>query len=309
MRHLIDLESLTREQIEHILKSAFSFKEIFTRSVKKVPALRGKTVVNLFFENSTRTRNSFELAAKRLSADVLNFSTAGSSVSKGETLVDTAKTIEAMASDIIVIRHGSSGAAEMLSRHVRSSVVNAGDGSHEHPTQALLDIFSIIERTKTIEGMHIAILGDIKHSRVARSNIWGLLKLGAKVTLVGPPTLVPRHFQEMGVQVCYDLDAVMPDLDAINVLRIQRERQDKNYFPSIREYSHRFGLTAARVARAKKDLLILHPGPMNRGIEIESCVADSANALINEQVTNGVAVRMAVLFLLSGKGGKVEDIT
>lgn len=300
MRHLIDLDTVTREEIEEILRTAVSFKEIFTRSVKKVPALRGKTVVNLFFENSTRTRNSFELAAKRLSADVLNFSVAGSSVTKGETLVDTAKTIEAMASDIIVIRHGSSGAAEMLSRHVKSAVVNAGDGQHAHPTQALLDIFTILEKKGRIEGLHVAIVGDIKHSRVARSNIQGLLKLGAKVTLVGPPTLVPRHFQELGIGISYDLDAVIPEVDVVNMLRIQQERQDKNYFPSIREYSHRFCLTRERLKKGKPDILVLHPGPMNRGVEIESEVADGPHSAINEQVTNGVAVRMAVLYLLSG---------
>lgn len=306
MRHLTSLEHLEREQIEQILESSFSFKEIFTRSVKKVPALRGKTVVNLFFENSTRTRNSFELAAKRLSADVLNFSASGSSVSKGESLVDTARTIEAMASDIIVIRHPASGAPDMLSRYVRSPVINAGDGRHAHPTQALLDIFSILEKKKRIDGLHVAIVGDIRHSRVARSNIWGLLKLGAKVTLVGPPTLVPRHFQELGVNISYSLDETLPEVDAVNMLRIQRERQDKNYFPSIREYSHRFGLTAARMKRAKKDILVLHPGPMNRGVEIDSVVADGPHSVINEQVTNGVAVRMAVLYLVSGTGGDVE---
>lgn len=306
MRHLIDLARLTREEIETILTQAVSFKEIFTRSVKKVPALRGKTVVNLFFENSTRTSKSFELAAKRLSADVLSFSASGSSVAKGETLVDTAKTIEAMSSDIIVIRHGASGAAEMLSRHVKSAVVNAGDGKHAHPTQALLDMFTIMEKKGRIEGLHVAIVGDIKHSRVARSNIRGLLKLGAKVTLVGPPTLVPRHFREMGVDISYDLDSAIREVDVINMLRIQQERMDKNYFPSIREYSHRFCLNAERLARGKKDLLVLHPGPMNRGVEISSEVADGPNSAINEQVTNGVAVRMAVLYLVSGGEGEVE---
>lgn len=307
MRHLIDLEFLSKEEIERLLEQAVSFKEVFTRSVKKVPALRGKTVVNLFFEPSTRTRNSFELAATRLSADVLNFSSIGSSVSKGETLVDTAKTIEAMASDIIVIRHSASGSAEMLSRHVKSAVVNAGDGKHAHPTQALLDMFTIKEKKGRIDGLHVAIVGDIRHSRVARSNVWGLLKLGAKVTLVGPPTLVPRHFQEMGVNISYNLDETLPDLDAINMLRIQRERMDKNYFPSIREYSHRFGLTEARMQGARPDLLVLHPGPMNREIEISSAVADGPNSVINQQVTNGVAVRMAVLYQVSGGEGAVED--
>jgi aspartate carbamoyltransferase catalytic subunit len=313
MRHLISLEALDRAEIERILDMSVSFKELFTRTVKKVPALRGKTVVNLFFENSTRTRNSFELAAKRLSADVLNFSTAGSSTSKGETLLDTARTIEAMASDIIVIRHGSSGAAETLSRSVKSAVVNAGDGTHEHPTQGLLDIFTILEKRGRIEGLTVAIVGDIKHSRVARSNIQGLLKLGARVILVGPPTLVPRHFREMGVEIETDLDKVLPEVDAVNMLRIQRERMETNFFPSIREYAHRFGLTEARVAKGRPDLLVLHPGPMNRGIEIAGAVADGPHSVINEQVTNGVAVRMAVLYLVAGgeteqkEGGDGQD--
>ena len=307
MRHLIDLESISKEEIIKILDTAKSFKEIFTRDVKKVPALRGKTVVNLFFEASTRTRNSFELAAKRLSADVLNFNVSSSSVSKGESLIDTAKTIEAMASDFIVIRHPSSGAAKMLSRHVKSAVINAGDGTHAHPTQALLDIFTMREKKSKIKNLHVAIVGDILHSRVARSNLWGLLKLGAKVTLVGPPTLVPRHFSKLGVEISYNMDKTIQEVDVVNMLRIQKERQDKNYFPSIMEYARSFGMNEKRMKIAKKDLLIMHPGPMNRDIEISSSIADGPNSVINEQVTNGVAVRMAVLYLLSGGDGKFED--
>ncbi|MCK4907276.1 MAG: aspartate carbamoyltransferase catalytic subunit [Spirochaetes bacterium] len=307
MRHLIDLESISKEDIIKILDTAKSFKEIFTRDVKKVPALRGKTVVNLFFEASTRTRNSFELAAKRLSADVLNFNVSSSSVSKGESLIDTAKTIEAMASDFIVIRHPSSGAAKMLSRHVKSAVINAGDGTHAHPTQALLDIFTMREKKLKIKNLHVAIVGDILHSRVARSNLWGLLKLGAKVTLVGPPTLVPRHFSKLGVEISYNMDKTIQEVDVVNMLRIQKERQDKNYFPSIMEYARSFGMNEKRMKIAKKDLLIMHPGPMNRDIEISSSIADGPNSVINEQVTNGVAVRMAVLYLLSGGDGKFED--
>lgn len=299
MNHLIDLEELSKEEILNILESTIPFKDILTRSVKKVPALRGKTVVNLFFENSTRTKTSFELAAKMLSADVINFSISGSSVAKGETLVDTARTIEAMASDIIVIRHPASGAAEMLSKHVKSGIINAGDGKHAHPTQALLDLFTIKEKKGKIEGLKIGIVGDIKHSRVARSNIWGMTKLGAHVTLIGPSTLIPTQFKEMGVDISYDLDSTIKDLDVIYMLRVQKERMDKNFFPSIREYSNLFGLTKKRVEKGKKDLLIMHPGPMNREIEISSEVADSVNSAIDEQVTNGVAVRMAVLHLLS----------
>jgi len=299
MNHLISIEDLSKDEILDILESTIPFKDILTRSVKKVPALRGKTVVNLFFENSTRTKTSFELAAKMLSADVINFSISSSSVSKGETLVDTARTIEAMASDIIVIRHPASGAAEMLSKHVKSGIINAGDGKHAHPTQALLDLFTIKEKKGKIEGLNIGIVGDIKHSRVARSNIWGMTKLGAKVTLIGPSTLIPNQFKEMGVDISYDLDTTIKDLDVIYMLRVQKERMDKNFFPSIREYSNLFGLTQKRVAKGKKDLLIMHPGPMNREIEISSEVADSVNSAIDEQVTNGVAVRMAVLHLLS----------
>ncbi|MBI4976344.1 MAG: aspartate carbamoyltransferase catalytic subunit [Spirochaetes bacterium] len=298
-KHLLGLEELSKTDIESILTSAKSFKEVFTRSVKKVPALIGKTVVNLFFEPSTRTRTSFELAAKRLSADVINFTASGSSVSKGETLIDTAKTIEALASDIIVMRHSESGAASLLSKNVRSSVVNAGDGMHEHPTQGLLDMFTMLEHKGRIEGLNVVIVGDILHSRVARSNIYGLIKLGANVTLCGPPTLVPS-FSGLPVRIEYDLTKALENADVVNILRIQRERMDANYFPSLREYTKFFGLTTDKLAHAPKDILIMHPGPMNRGVEIAHEVADCKNSVITEQVTNGVAVRMAVLFLVSG---------
>lgn len=301
-KHLLGLESLSKEDIELILDTAKPFKDMFTRSVKKVPALNGNTVVNLFFEPSTRTRTSFELAAKRLSADVINFSATASSVSKGETLIDTVKTIEALASDIIVVRHSQAGAANLLASNVRSRIVNAGDGMHEHPTQALLDLFTIKEKLGKIEGLNVLILGDIKHSRVARSNIYGLLKLGAKVTLCGPPTLVP-DFKDLDLTIEYDLKKAIENADVVNILRIQKERMDYNYFPSLREYTKFYGLTETKLKYAKKDLMIMHPGPMNRGVEIEHSVADSKNAVILDQVTNGVAVRMAVLYLVSGNKG------
>lgn len=304
-KHLLGLEELARTDIENILETAKPFKDVFTRSVKKVPALIGKTVVNLFFENSTRTRTSFELAAKRLSADVINFTASGSSVSKGETLIDTVKTIEALACDIIVMRHSESGAASMLSKQVRSSVVNAGDGMHEHPTQGLLDMFTMLEHKKRIEGLKVVIVGDILHSRVARSNIFGLIKLGAHVTLSGPPTLVPR-FDGLPLTIEYDLKKAITDADVVNILRIQRERMDANYFPSLREYTNLFGLTEEKLKHARKDLMIMHPGPMNRGVEIAHSVADSENSVITQQVTNGVAIRMAVLYLVSG--GKEKNI-
>lgn len=299
-RHLLGLEDLSKEEIETILDTAESFREISTRSVKKVPALRGRVVVNLFFEASTRTRVSFALAAQRLSADVVDFQKEGSSSEKGETLVDTAKNIEAMGVDIFVVRHEASGAPWNIARHVKASVVNAGDGSHEHPTQGLLDIFTIRQNKGRLAGLEVAIVGDIAHSRVARSNIWGLLKLGAKVTVVGPSTLVPSRFRDLGVQVSHDLDSVLPKLDVINMLRIQRERQAGLAFPSIREYSRLFGLTRARLKKAKPDIAILHPGPMNRGVEIAPEVADGPNSLILKQVASGLAVRMAVLFLVAG---------
>jgi len=299
-KDLLGLEYLDREEINLILETARPFKELFTRSVKKVPPLRGKTVVLLFYEPSTRTRISFELAAKRLSADVLNISASTSSVAKGESLIDTAKTLEAMKADFVVIRHSMAGAPQILARTISASIINAGDGTHEHPTQGLLDMFTIWEKKGRISGLKVAIVGDILHSRVARSNIWGLNKMGAKVYAVGPATLIPPKIEQMGVKVFYDLDEIIDELDVINILRIQMERQKENLFPSLREYNEIFGITDERLKRAKKDLLVMHPGPMNRGIEISSSVADSSRSVITAQVTNGIAVRMAVLYLLAG---------
>ncbi|HOR29467.1 MAG TPA: aspartate carbamoyltransferase catalytic subunit [Candidatus Sumerlaeota bacterium] len=299
-RHLLDVESLSAREIHLILENARGFKEVFTRSIKKVPALRGKTVCTLFFENSTRTRTSFELAAKRLSADTVSFSIATSSVNKGETLIDTARTIEAMGIDLIVMRHPESGAPHLLSRRVRASVINAGDGTHEHPTQGLLDAYTIQEKKGGFEGLKVAIVGDILHSRVARSNIQALTKLGAEVTLVGPSTLVPRTFAQFGVRVTHQLMEGIRDADVINILRIQRERMNTNFFPSIREYRLLYGITRERLKSLKPDIMIMHPGPVNRGVEIDQEVADGPHSVINEQVTNGVAVRMAVLYLLAG---------
>lgn len=299
-KDLLGLEYLDREEINLILETAKPFKELFTRSVKKVPPLRGKTVVLLFYEPSTRTRISFELAAKRLSADVLNISASTSSVAKGESLIDTAKTLEAMKADFVVIRHSMAGAPQILARTISASIINAGDGTHEHPTQGLLDMFTIWEKKGRISGLKVAIVGDILHSRVARSNIWGLNKMGAKVYAVGPATLIPPKIEQMGVKVFYDLDEIIDELDVINILRIQMERQKENLFPSLREYNEIFGITDERLKRAKKDLLVMHPGPMNRGIEISSSVADSSRSVITAQVTNGIAVRMAVLYLLAG---------
>jgi len=298
-KHLLGLEDLSRDEIIHVLDTAASFKEVSTRSIKKVPALRGKVVVNLFFEDSTRTRTSFTLAASRLSADVIEFSAKLSSVSKGETLRDTARNIEAMGVDVIVIRHSAPGAPHYLTRCVDVPIVNAGDGAHEHPTQALLDMFTIREIKGHIEGLKVAIVGDIVHSRVARSNIWGLTKLGAEVVLVGPTTLVPRAMQQLGVQISNSLDDVLPHVDVINMLRVQRERITSNVFPSVEEYTRLFGLNSERLARGKRDVLVMHPGPINRGVELTSDVADGAHSAILRQVTNGLAVRMAVLFLVS----------
>jgi len=299
-KDLLGLEYLDGEEINLILETARPFKELFTRSVKKVPPLRGKTVVLLFYEPSTRTRTSFELAAKRLSADVLNISAVTSSVAKGESLIDTAKTLEAMKADFVVIRHSMAGAPQILARTISASIINAGDGTHEHPTQGLLDMFTIWEKKGKLSGLKVAIIGDILHSRVARSNIWGLNKMGAKVYVVGPATLMPPKIEDMGVKVYYDLDEIIDELDVINILRIQIERQKENLFPSLREYNEIFGITDERLKRAKTDLLVMHPGPMNRGIEISSSVADSSRSVITEQVTNGIAVRMAVLYLLAG---------
>lgn len=289
-----------------MLDTARAFKAVGERAIKKVPALRGKTVVNLFIEPSTRTRISFELAALRLTADIINFTAEASSLKKGESLKDTAKNLEALNADIIIIRHSATGAPHFLSRFLKGSVINAGDGAHEHPTQALLDVFTIREHKGKIEGLNVTILGDILYSRVARSNIWALLKLGAKVTLCGPSTLVPRVFEEMGCQVTYDVNAAIENADVINLLRIQHERQRKTMFPSIGEYSSLFGLSRARFARTKPDVLIMHPGPINRGVEINSEVADCGRSVILEQVTNGLAVRMAVLFLVNGGKGPLE---
>jgi len=299
-KHLLGLEHLTAEEILLILDNASAMKEIFTRTVKKVPTLRGKTVCNLFFENSTRTRTSFEIAAKRLSADVVNFNVATSSVAKGESLLDTARTIQAMGVDFVVMRHSCPGTPHLLSRRLNMSVINAGDGAHEHPTQGLLDVFTMREKKGHIDQLKVAIVGDILHSRVARSNIWALRKLGARVSLVGPATLVPREFEKLGCEIHYDLREGIRDADVINLLRIQLERQRKNLFPSIREYRLLYGLTKERLEWAKPDVLIMHPGPINRGVEISQDVADGEHSVITEQVTNGIAVRMAVLYLLSG---------
>lgn len=309
-KDLLGLEELSREEIRLILDRAASFKEVLDRPIKKVPTLRGKTVANLFFEPSTRTRASFEIAAKRLSADTMTITPQGSSLSKGEILKDMARNIEAMRVDILVMRHHSPGSCHLLARSLESSVINAGDGCHEHPTQALLDLFTMEQKKKTLEGLKVSIIGDILHSRVARSNIWGLLKLGAKVTVCGPKTLLPVEIEKMRVRVTYDLEEAIKDADVLNILRIQLERQNNSFFPSLREYAQRFCVTRERLKGAKKELLILHPGPLNRGVEISPEVADGPYSVILDQVTNGVAVRMAVLFLVSGtqaKEGEHED--
>ncbi len=298
-KDLLGLDDLSREEIELILSTADSFKEVSSREIKKVPALRGKTVVNLFYEPSTRTRVSFEVAAKRLSADVINIETETSSVKKGETLIDTGTNIQALNADIIVIRHNYSGAAMMLAKHLNISVVNAGDGWHEHPTQALLDMFTLKEKLGCIQGLKVSIVGDIAHSRVARSNIWGLIKLGAEVTVCAPEILIPPAIEEMGVKVSHDIDEALHNADAVNVLRMQFERDAENAFPKQVEYFKNFGITKERLQKAKKNIIVMHPGPLNRGIEISSEVADGANSVILEQVTNGIAVRMAVLFLVA----------
>lgn len=299
-KDLIGLASLSAEEITLLLETADSFKEVSGREIKKVPALRGKTVVNLFFEPSTRTRTSFELAAKRLSADVINFSPTSSSIVKGETLLDTARNIEAMQADVIVLRHPSAGAAETLSKGVRSSVINAGDGWHEHPTQALLDLYTLREKKRDFKGLNVVIVGDVAHSRVARSNICALTKLGAHVRIVGPPTMIPLYLDKFGVQVFHHFDEALGGADVIMMLRLQVERQGRGLFPSIREYSRLYGLTGERVRYAKPEVLIMHPGPINRGVEIAPEVADSLSSVILDQVANGIAVRMAVLYLLSG---------
>ena len=293
------LKDLSRQEIEFILDTAKGFEQFSTRSIKKAPTLRGKVVVNMFYEDSTRTRISFTLAANRLSADVVEFTKKASSVSKGETLIDTARNLEAMGIDIVVLRHNAGGSAKLLSRSIDACVVNAGDGFNEHPTQALLDVYSIRQARGSLDGLKIGIVGDIAHSRVARSNIWAMTKLGAEVTLIGPPTLMPAQAERLPVKVSYCLDEVIEKVDVINMLRIQFERMGGNPFPSVREYSHLFGLTVERLKRAKSDITVMHPGPINRGVEMESAVAGGPNSIILDQVANGLAVRMAVLFLVN----------
>lgn len=303
-RHLLGLEGYPAEDIQTIIDTAFTFREVLDRPIKKVPSLQGKTIVNLFFENSTRTRISFELAQKRLSADTVNFSASTSSLKKGESFKDTVQNIEAMKIDACVMRHPTPGAALRLTEYVDAVVINAGDGTHEHPTQAILDMTSLYEKFGYLKGLKVGIIGDISHSRVALSNIHGLIAMGADVTLCGPATLIPPHIEELGVKVSYKIDEVIEWADALNVLRIQMERMGVSLFPSIREYRSLFGITTERLANHKKDIVIMHPGPMNRGVEIESAVADGDQAIILEQVLNGVASRMAILYLLLG--GKTE---
>ena len=306
-RHLLGLEGLLKEEIDLILDTAETFKEILERPIKKVPTLRGVTVVNLFYEPSTRTRISFELAEKRLSADLVNFSASTSSVKKGETLKDTVKNIEAMKIDMVVIRHQSAGTPYFLTQCLTSSIINAGDGAHEHPTQGLLDLFTLREKYKKFKGLRVVIVGDIKHSRVARSNIWGLKTMGASVAVCGPTTLMPYEIEKMGVDVYSNLDQALEGADVVNVLRIQLERQKGGLLPSLREYSNEFGINAERLKRLNPNFTIMHPGPINRGVEITPEVADGPYSVILNQVTNGVAIRMAVLYLLSGGEAKVEQ--
>jgi len=305
--HLLGLEYVDAEDIGLILNTTKSFREILERPIKKVPTLQGMTVVNLFFEPSTRTRISFELAEKRLSADAVNFSSSTSSVKKGETLLDTARNIEAMKIDMVVIRHSSPGAPMFLSRMLDAHIINAGDGAHEHPTQALLDMRTILDHHATLDGLTVGIIGDIAHSRVALSNIHGLKKMGARVIICGPSTLIPVEIEKLGVEVNYNIDEVIPQVDVLNILRIQLERQDSGLFPSLREYHNYFGITRERLEKATKPITIMHPGPINRGVEISSDVADSEHSVILSQVTNGVAVRMAVLYLLAGGSENVSD--
>ena len=299
-KHLRGLEDLSREEIELGLSTADGFKEVSSRDVKKVPAMRGKTVANVFFENSTRTRISFELAAKRLSADLINFSSSGSSTSKGESLIDTVRTIEAMNVDLVVVRHASSGAPAFIARSIQAGVVNAGDGTHEHPTQGLLDMLTLRDHFKRLAGLRVCICGDVLQSRVARSNIWGLQKMGAEVAICGPYSLLPNHVESLGVTVFRRIEEAIEWADALNILRLQLERMQGGYIPSLREYNRVFGVTREKLERAPRDVLIMHPGPMNRGVEIDSDVADGPHSVILDQVTNGVAVRMAVLYLLAG---------
>jgi aspartate carbamoyltransferase catalytic subunit len=297
-RHLLGLKDVPKEDIQLILDTATTFREVLERPIKKVPTLQGKTIVNLFYESSTRTRISFELAEKRLSADSINFAVSGSSVSKGETLKDTVKNIEAMKVDMIVVRHACAGVPLMLTKISNSNVINAGDGIHEHPTQGLLDMYSIREKLGKIEGLKVCIVGDVAHSRVALSNIYGLKTMGAKVSVCGPSTMIPKYLDELGVDVIHNIDEAIQENDVLNVLRIQLERKAREYFPSIREYSKYFGIDRERLEKNGKDIVILHPGPINRGVEISSEIADGSSQIILQQVTNGVAVRMAVLYLL-----------
>lgn len=299
-KDLLGIKELTKDEIILILDTASGFKDVLKRDIKKVPALRGKTAVNLFFEPSTRTRTSFELAEKRLSLDVLNLSVTTSSVVKGESLIDTALNVQALGADFMVIRHSSSGAPHLIAKHIDATVINGGDGINEHPTQALLDAFTIKEKAGKIEGLKIAIVGDILHSRVAKSNIYLLTKFGAEVRLIGPPTLVPQELEQLGVKVFHDMDSGLDGVNAVMVLRIQMERQGKGFFPSTLEYSKNWGLTSERFSMADKDAIVMHPGPMNRGLEVASDVADGPRSVILEQVTNGLAVRMAVMYLLAG---------
>lgn len=299
-KDLLGIKELSKDEIELILDTASGFRDVLRRDIKKVPALRGKTAVNLFFEPSTRTRTSFELAEKRLSLDVLNLSVTTSSVVKGETLMDTALNVQALGVDFMVIRHPSSGVPHLLSGNIKASVINAGDGTNEHPTQALLDAFTMMEKKGRIEGLRVAIVGDILHSRVAKSNIYLLTKFGAEVRLIGPPTLVPKGLEQLGVKTFYDMETGLKDADVVMMLRIQMERQDKGFFPSTLEYSRYWGLNMERLLLADKEAIVMHPGPMNRGLEIASDVADGPRSVILEQVTNGIAVRMAVMYLLGG---------
>ncbi|MEN3011370.1 MAG: aspartate carbamoyltransferase catalytic subunit [Dictyoglomus thermophilum] len=307
-KDLIGIEELSKEEIELIVKTAVNMKDILKRPIKKVPTLRGRTICTLFYEPSTRTRSSFELAAKYLSADTISIATSTSSVQKGETLLDTVKTLEAMGIDLFIIRHSASGVPSFIAKNVRAGVINAGDGMHEHPTQALLDVFSVYEKKGRLDGLKIAIIGDIFHSRVARSNIYAWNKLGSEVIVCGPPTLIPPYIESLNVKVTYNLDEAIEDADVIYVLRLQLERQKKGLFPTLREYHMLYGVNSERIEKAKKDVLVMHPGPMNRGVEISSEVADSLISIINEQVTNGVAVRMALLYLMLGGKGDEDTV-
>ena len=306
-KDLLGLRTLSAEEIRLVLQTAESFREISLRPIKKVPALRGKTVVNLFFEPSTRTRTSFELAAKRLSADIINITASASSLAKGETILDTIRNLEALKIDVVVIRHAAAGVPHLLARQVEASVINAGDGAHEHPTQALLDLLTIQQKKERIQGLNVSIIGDIAHSRVARSNIWGLTKLGAAVTVCGPPTLIPPHIEELGVRATHDIHEAIREADVLMLLRIQHERQEAALVPSLREYRLRYGIDRERLAQAKPGVLIMHPGPVNRGVELDSSVADGPYSVILDQVTNGIAVRMAALYLVGASKPGVPD--